>query len=60
MPDLSAREMAALVPLIVFTIFFGFYPNAVLDIFSASVESLIAGIELAGGTTPDVQALLKP
>ena len=48
MPDMSAREMLALVPIIYFTIHFGIYPAAVLDIFSASVESLLSGLGAAG------------
>jgi NADH-quinone oxidoreductase subunit M len=48
MPDMSAREMAALVPLVYLTIHFGVYPTAVLDIFSASVESLLTGLQSAG------------
>ena len=48
MPDMSAREMAALVPIIYFTIHFGVYPGAVLDIFAASVESLLSGLGAAG------------
>jgi NADH-quinone oxidoreductase subunit M len=48
MPDMSAREIAALVPIIYFTIHFGVYPAAVLDIFAASVESLLTGLGPAG------------
>ena len=48
MPDLSAREIAALLPLVYLTIHFGVYPTAVLDIFSASVESLLTGLQSAG------------
>jgi NADH-quinone oxidoreductase subunit M len=48
MPDMSAREMLALVPIIYFTIHFGVYPATVLDIFSASVESLLSGLGPAG------------
>jgi NADH-quinone oxidoreductase subunit M len=48
MPDMSAREMAALVPIIYFTIHFGVYPATVLEIFSASVESLLMGLAPPG------------
>jgi NADH-quinone oxidoreductase subunit M len=51
MPDMSAREMLALVPIIYFTIHFGVYPAAVLDIFSASVESLLSGLGPAGSAS---------
>jgi NADH-quinone oxidoreductase subunit M len=47
MPDMSFREMVALVPIIYFTIHFGVYPAAVLDLFSASVESLLMGLPQA-------------
>jgi NADH-quinone oxidoreductase subunit M len=50
MPDMSAREIAALVPLVYLTIHFGIYPTVVLDIFSASVESLLTGLQSAGLT----------
>jgi NADH-quinone oxidoreductase subunit M len=42
--DMTPREAAALVPLIVLTIFFGFYPSPILDVFGSSVESLMAGV----------------
>ncbi|HVY42560.1 MAG TPA: NADH-quinone oxidoreductase subunit M [Hyphomicrobiaceae bacterium] len=38
MLDLDAREMIVLVPLIVLTIFFGFYPAPILDATAASVN----------------------
>jgi NADH-quinone oxidoreductase subunit M len=44
MPDLSFREVAALMPIVYFTVHFGVYPAAVLEIFSASVESLLTGL----------------
>jgi NADH-quinone oxidoreductase subunit M len=50
MPDMSAREMVALIPLVYLTINFGVYPTPVLDIFSASVESLLTGLQTAGLT----------
>jgi NADH-quinone oxidoreductase subunit M len=48
MPDMNAREMAALIPIIYFTIHFGVYPAAVLEVFSASVESLLMGLAPGG------------
>ena len=48
MPDMSAREMVALVPITYFTIHFGVYPAVVLDIFAASVESLLMGLAPSG------------
>jgi len=38
MLDLNFRELAVLVPLIVLTIFFGFYPAPILDATAASVN----------------------
>ena len=35
------RELLTLAPLVVLTIFFGVYPAPILDIFGASVESII-------------------
>jgi NADH-quinone oxidoreductase subunit M len=42
MLDLNWREAAVLVPLIVLTIFFGFYPAPILDATAASVNALVA------------------
>ena len=42
--DMTPREAVALVPLILLTIFFGVYPSPILDVFGASVESLMAGV----------------
>ncbi|MFZ5674241.1 MAG: NADH-quinone oxidoreductase subunit M [Pseudomonadota bacterium] len=42
--DMTPREALALVPLILLTIFFGVYPSPILDVFGASVESLMAGV----------------
>ncbi len=39
--DLSPREMVILVPLLVLTIFFGFYPAPLLDVIAPSVEVLV-------------------
>jgi NADH-quinone oxidoreductase subunit M len=41
LPDMTPRELATLLPLILLTVFFGAYPAPVLDIFGASVENLI-------------------
>ncbi|NBN62325.1 NADH-quinone oxidoreductase subunit M [Microvirga tunisiensis] len=50
--DLSLREQVILVPLIILTILFGFYPMPILDVTQASVDALItnyqAAIEAAG------------
>jgi NADH-quinone oxidoreductase subunit M len=41
MPDMTARELATLAPLIALTVFFGVYPSPILDLFGPSVESII-------------------
>jgi NADH-quinone oxidoreductase subunit M len=40
--DLTPRETAVLVPLVVLTIFFGVYPKPVMDVTAVSVDKLIA------------------
>jgi NADH-quinone oxidoreductase subunit M len=46
--DLSPREVAVLAPLVLLTLFFGFYPAPVLDVTAVSVKKLVAGIEASG------------
>jgi len=45
--DVNWRELAVLVPLVVFTILFGVYPLPILDVTAASVENLISGYKAA-------------
>jgi NADH-quinone oxidoreductase subunit M len=47
LPDMTPRELATLAPLVVLTIFFGAYPAPILDIFGASVETLIKPLQQA-------------
>jgi NADH-quinone oxidoreductase subunit M len=47
MTDLSAREIAILVPLVVLTIYYGAHPQPVIDASSASVEAMIKGFDSA-------------
>jgi NADH-quinone oxidoreductase subunit M len=47
--DLDGREILVLTPLIVLTILFGVYPNAVLDVSPASVVALIDNYHQALG-----------
>ncbi len=47
--DLDTREKVILVPLILLTIFFGFYPSPILDLTQASVDSLITTVEAGLG-----------
>lgn len=48
--DMNRREAAALFPLVILTIYFGFYPAAILDVFGASVENLVQ--QLTAGIDP--------
>ena len=59
--DLSPREIAILTPLVLLTIFFGFYPSPLIDPTAASVQKLIAdaqtGVKLAEAAARQVAAL---
>jgi NADH-quinone oxidoreductase subunit M len=46
MPDMTRRELIALGPLILLTIFFGVYPAPILDAIGVSVENLMSGLKL--------------
>ncbi|MBO6755570.1 MAG: NADH-quinone oxidoreductase subunit M [Roseibium sp.] len=50
--DLNLREKAILLPMVALTIFFGFYPMAILDVTQGAVDNLItqytAALEAAG------------
>jgi NADH-quinone oxidoreductase subunit M len=52
--DLNWREMAVLVPLIVLTILFGFYPAPILDATAASVNALVTQYSHAIAVVPAV------
>jgi NADH-quinone oxidoreductase subunit M len=45
MLDLSPREILVLAPLVILTIFFGFYPSPLIDPTAASVQKLIADVD---------------
>ena len=47
--DLTWREIAVMTPLVLLTVFFGFYPGPVLDASAASVEALIKNYHTALG-----------
>ncbi len=42
--DMGPREIAILAPLVILTIYFGFYPAPVLDVTAASVKSLVSAV----------------
>ena len=41
LPDITPRELATLLPLVLLTIYFGAYPAPILNLFGPSVESII-------------------
>ena len=45
--DLTRLEIAVLVPLVILTIFFGFYPMPVFEVTNASVEALVQNYDAA-------------
>jgi NADH-quinone oxidoreductase subunit M len=45
--DMSPREIAVMGPLVVLTIFFGFYPAPLLDVMAVSVQKLVSNYEAA-------------
>ncbi len=49
--DMNTREIAVIAPLVVLTIFFGFYPAPILDVTAVSVKNLVANYEAAIRTT---------
>ena len=50
--DMNPREMAVIVPLIILTIFFGFYPAPILDATASSVEALVSHYQASLGVLP--------
>jgi NADH-quinone oxidoreductase subunit M len=58
--DLSWREVAVMVPLIVITIFFGFYPNPVLDVSAVSVEALMSNFKASLAAAEQARFALLP
>lgn len=53
--DLDLREMLTIVPLIILTIFFGFYPAPLLDAMAVSVQALVDQYAAASGLAGTVQ-----
>jgi NADH-quinone oxidoreductase subunit M len=54
--DLDRREVVVLVPLVVLTILFGFYPAPILDATAASVNLVAQNFATAIGAAPQVVA----
>ena len=58
--DLSWREVAVMVPLILLTIYFGFHPNPVLDVTATSVEALMADFKANLAAAEQARLALAP
>lgn len=54
--DMSLREKIIVVPLLLLTILFGFYPMPILDVTAASVDNLIANYQAALAAAGDLAA----
>jgi NADH-quinone oxidoreductase subunit M len=55
--DMGPREIAVMAPLVILTIFFGFYPAPILDVTGASVKKLVTNYEasLKSTTTAEIK-----
>jgi len=47
--DMTPREIAIMAPLVILTVFFGFYPAPLLDVMAVSVKNLLADYQAAIG-----------
>jgi NADH-quinone oxidoreductase subunit M len=54
MRDLNPKELVVLVPLVILTILFGFYPAPILDATAGSVEAMVALYQNAIGAAPAI------
>jgi len=58
--DMTPRELAALTPLAVLTVFFGVYPGPILDIFGPAVANLLKPLQAAAASVPQLAAAALP
>jgi NADH-quinone oxidoreductase subunit M len=58
--DLSWREAAVMTPLVLLTIFFGFYPAPILDASAVSVEALIKGFNASVAAAEQARLAFVP
>jgi NADH-quinone oxidoreductase subunit M len=58
--DLSWREVAVMTPLVLLTIFFGFYPAPILDASAVSVDALIKNYHQALAAAEQARLALLP
>ncbi|MEH3144805.1 MAG: NADH-quinone oxidoreductase subunit M [Methylobacterium frigidaeris] len=56
--DLDRREMIILAPLVFLTIYYGFHPSPILDVFAPSTEALMQGMRAALSSTQTAAAAL--
>ncbi|CFX42083.1 NADH-quinone oxidoreductase subunit M [Candidatus Filomicrobium marinum] len=54
--DMKPREIAIIAPLVILTIFFGFYPAPLLDVMAVSVKNLVMNYQAAIGQAAAVAA----
>jgi len=57
-PDLNAREMVVLVPLMLLVIWYGVQPGAILDVFAAPTSELLKSTQAALATAKSVALTL--
>ncbi len=58
--DLTWREIAVMTPLVLLTVFFGFYPAPILDASAVSVEALIKGFNASLAAADQARLALAP
>jgi NADH-quinone oxidoreductase subunit M len=58
--DLSWREVAVMVPLIIITIVFGFHPNPILDVSTVSVDALMNDFKAGLAAAEQARFALAP
>jgi NADH-quinone oxidoreductase subunit M len=56
--DLDRREMVMLAPLVALTIYYGFHPAPVLDVFAPPTDALMKSVQAALSTTQTAAAAL--
>jgi len=58
--DLSWREVAVMVPLLLITIFFGVHPNPILDVSAVSVQALMDNFQASLAAAEQARFALAP
>ena len=57
-PDMTPRELMALGPLVLLTIYYGVHPTPILDVVGPAVENLLKTVETAAAATQQAAAVL--